>query len=169
MELQLVYPSMEYERSYGSYIEELGDEVRYPFPMDFDHSSFSALLRRLEEFRNGINLPDGFVPSTTYWLVRGDELLGVSNLRHYLNDRIRHAGGHIGLGVRPSQRGIGLGKELLKRTLDEAKLMGIFCIYVHCYKHNEPSARMIVSNGGVLESEIREGSDVVQRYVVRAS
>jgi predicted acetyltransferase len=29
----------------------------------------------------GINLPDGFVPSTTLLLVEGDQLLGVTNLR----------------------------------------------------------------------------------------
>jgi predicted acetyltransferase len=168
--MQLVSPSMKYEASYRTYIAELGDEERYPFPLDFDHSDFPRLLRRLDEFSRGINIPEGFVPSTTYWLVDGSELLGVSNLRHYLNERIRHAGGHIGLGVRPAQRGRGLGKLLLKLTLDEARKKDIVDVHIHCHKHNDASARIIKANGGVFDSEIEEpGHGVVHRYVVDAS
>ena len=168
MSLKLVKPGMEYEQSYRAYVHELGDEKRYPFPMGFDCSNFQALIQRLENFQNGIDIPEGFVPSTTYWLVQGNELLGVSNLRHCLNERIRHIGGHIGLGIRPAQRGRGLGKELLKRTIEEAVKKGIAPIHLHCHKHNQPSARMIVANGGLLESELQEVSgEVVQRYVVQ--
>lgn len=165
---QLILPGPAYESSYRSYIEELGDEERYPFPLDFDHSDFAQLLARLEEFRTGVNIPEGYVPSTTYWLVQGDELLGVSNLRHHLNDRIRHAGGHIGLGIRPSQRGRGLGTALLQLTIAEAVSRGITEIHVHCHKHNTPSARMIVASGGVLDSELSlDSGEEVQRYVVK--
>jgi predicted acetyltransferase len=164
---QLILPRREFAESYNEYIRELGTEERYPFPLDFDHSNFAALLQKLDEFRNGINIPEGFVPSTTYWLVDGDELLGVSNLRHYLNDRIRHIGGHIGLGIRPSQRGRGLGKLLLQLTVDAARLKGIGDIHVHCHGNNLASSRMILANGGQLESEIPDGDELVQRYVIR--
>jgi predicted acetyltransferase len=166
--VQLVLPTKEYEQSYREYIEELGDEERYPFPLDFDHSDFSKLLAKLEGFRNGIDLPDGFFPATTYWLIDGSEILGVSNLRHYLNERIRYAGGHIGLGIRPTCRSNGLGSFLLKLTLERAAERGIDPVHVHCHKHNEPSARMIIANGGSLESEINDDGEVVQRYVVNA-
>lgn len=164
---QLVLPDAQYEQSYRAYIAELGDEERYPFPLDFDHSDFSAMLSKLQDFDRGIDLPDGFVPSTTYWLIEDNELAGVSNLRHYLNDRIRYAGGHIGLGIRPSQRGKGLGKLLMKLTLEKAGALGIQPVHIHCYKHNESSARMILANEGRLESEIGEGGEVIQRYLVQ--
>lgn len=166
--MQIILPSTEYESSYRDYIRELGDEERYPFPLDFDHADFAELLTKLDQFRNGVSLPEGFVPATTYWLVDGGEILGVSNLRHCLNDRIRHAGGHIGLGVRPSRRGSGLGKYLLQLTLGRAFARGIASVQVHCHKHNEPSVRMIIANGGSLESEIPDGGKVVQRYVINA-
>ena len=38
--MELVFPSSKYSPSYNAYIEELGDEVRYPFPMGFDHQDF---------------------------------------------------------------------------------------------------------------------------------
>jgi len=128
------------------------------------------LLRRLEDFREGLNVPEGFVPSTTYWLVNEGELVGVSSFRHHLNERILHAGGHIGLGIRPSQRGRGFGKILLELTIAEAKKRGMDVFHVHCHKHNQPSARIIAAAGGRLDSEIQESSgSVVQRYLVDAS
>lgn len=170
MAIELALPSLGYESSYRAYIRELGDEVRYPFPLDFEHKDFPVLLRRLSEFANGINLPVGFVPSSTYWLVQDGELVGVSNLRHYLNDRIRHHGGHIGVGIRPSFRGRGLGNLLLASTIEEARKKGITELHIHCLKSNVASAKMIARNGGVLDSEVRdEGSDrIIRRYCVTA-
>jgi len=165
---ELILPRLEYASSYGAYIHELGNEERYPFPLDFDHGDFPALLTRLNDFANGINIPADFVPATTYWLVQGGELVGVSNLRHYLNDRIRLHGGHIGLGIRPSYRGRGLGNLLLALTIREAQRKGITQIHVHCNKNNIASARMIARNGGVLDSEVSEAGseDIIQRYHV---
>lgn len=168
MNTTLILPRLDFQKSYNAYIRELGDEERYPFPLDFDHEDFPALLRRLEDFAGGTNLPDGFVPATTYWLVQGDELVGVSNLRHRLNQNLRSYGGHIGLGVRPSYRGRGLGSRLLALTIQEARRKGIGQIHIHCNKGNAPSRRMIPRNGGRLESEETEpGSDeVLQRYEI---
>ncbi|MGV3591900.1 MAG: GNAT family N-acetyltransferase [Gammaproteobacteria bacterium] len=164
--ITLIEPSADFARSYRAYIAELGDEVRYPFPLDFDHSDFARLLHRLREFRDGIALPDGFVPSATYWLVCGNELLGVSNLRLELNERLRKHGGHIGLGIRPSERGRGLGKLLLRLTLAKARERGIAQVHIHCHQHNRASARMIMANGGVLDSEVLHDGQCVQRYII---
>ncbi len=169
MPVALIRPHAEYERSYRAYIAELGDEVRYPFPLDFDHADFAALLRRLEGLTNGVGVPEGYVPSSTWWLVEDGELIGVSNLRHHLNERIRVHGGHIGLGIRPSRRGRGFGHQLMALTILEARRMGIAPIHVHCLEGNAASARTIIGQGGVLESEVGlEGvAGVVQRYLIR--
>lgn len=171
MSFELIRPSEKYECSYRTYIQELGDEERYPFPLDFDHGDFPALIRRLSDFEIGRDLPEGYVPSTTYWLVENKELVGVSNLRHFLNERIFNAGGHIGLGIRPKARGRGLGNLLLSLTITEARKQGIGELHIHCHKHNTVSAKMIVANGGVLSSEFQsaEFSDIVQRFIVAAT
>ncbi|MEL6449382.1 MAG: GNAT family N-acetyltransferase [Pseudomonadota bacterium] len=164
----LILPCAEYEQSYRAYIDELGDDERYPFPLDFEYDDFAALLRRLRDCADGIGLPKGFVASSTYWLVDGGELLGVSNLRHELNEALREHGGHIGLGVRPAAQGRGLGKLLLALTIQEARRRGIKDVHVHCNKGNHASAGMILANGGVLQSEGAYGhaGEIVQRYVV---
>ena len=170
MSIRLIPPCLDYRQSYCEYIEELGDEVRYPFPLDFDHSDFEALLQRLASHARGIDIPEGYSAHSTFWMVDGDQILGVSNLRHVLTERLRQHGGHIGLGVRPSQRGRGLGRRLLKLTVEQAQRRGIREVHVHCHKANAASAAMIRSTGGVLVSEDPdEGvSEVIQRYVIVA-
>jgi len=165
----LVKPEIEFEASYRDYIRELGEEERYPFPLDFDHSDFATLIDRLADFQAGRNLPAGYVASSTYWFVEKGEILGVSNLRHSLNEEILRCGGHIGLGIRPSRRGRGLGAELMSLTIQEAWKRGIDEVHIHCYKSNAASARIIESNGGRLHSEITEGQPerLVQRFLVR--
>jgi predicted acetyltransferase len=168
--IELALPSLAYESSYRAYVRELGLETRYPFPLDYDHGDFPALLRRLANLANGTDVPEGFVPSSTFWLVDGSELIGVSNLRHYLNDRIREHGGHIGLGIRPSYRGKGFGKVLLARTIVEARARGIGDIHIHCLRGHTASTRLILGSGGILSSEIalEASSEVVQRFHVAA-
>lgn len=166
---ELIAPKLDYEPSYCSYIHELGNEERYPFPLDFDHADFPALIARLNNLAAGVGVPDGFVPSSTFWLVDGPELIGVSNLRHYLNDRLLQHGGHIGLGIRPSYRGRALGSRLLALTVLEARKRGIVQVHVHCHTHNMPSARMIVRNGGVIESEGDYQGQPIQRYRIDAA
>jgi len=77
-QMEIVSPSRQYKNSYYEYLKELGDEDRYPFTLDFDSKNFETLLARLDDFANGKNLPDGFVPSTTLWLVKEQELIGVT-------------------------------------------------------------------------------------------
>lgn len=165
-QLKLFKPNIKYQASYLSYLEELGDEERYPFPLDFDPRDYPAMLERIQQFEQGVNLPDGYVPSTTYWLVEKDEIIGVSNLRHHLSDQLRLAGGHIGLGIRPSCRGRKLSIQLLQMTLAKAAAMGIDEVHIHCYHNNMASAKMIEACGGVLDSEVLTEGQVVLKYLV---
>ncbi|MEH6452242.1 MAG: GNAT family N-acetyltransferase [Psychromonas sp.] len=165
--MEIVSPSIKYKNSYIQYIKELGDETRYPFTLDFDYEDFNALLIRLDEYENGINLPEENVPSTTLWMVEGQELIGVTNIRHCLNSRIEHCGGHIGLGIRPSCRGQKLGQLLMKSSIEKLREMGTQHVHIHCYKANSASAYTIINNGGELESELALGEETVQRYVVK--
>jgi predicted acetyltransferase len=138
--------------------------------MDFDYSDFPALIKKLTNYSKGMGLPDWLVPNTTYWLINGNEIIGVSHLRHHLNSALLESGGHIGLGVRPSYRGKGYGNILLDLTINEAKELGIDDIHIHCHKDNKVSSQMIQSSGGILIDEIKEdGTDkIIVRYIISA-
>ena len=170
--LRLETPSKTLRDSYRSLIAELESrgEKRVPFPLSFPFEDFEALLARLRDNAQGLGLPDGFVPHSTFWLVRdGEEIVGVSNLRHRLNEVLAREGGHIGYGIRPSARRNGYGREILKQTLRRAGEVGIDRVLVTCGKRNHGSAKVILANGGVFDSEafIPERGEVVQRYWIR--
>lgn len=110
----------------------------------------------------GLNLPEGWVPAIQ--IVAFDEnkqeALGFVNLRLRLNDYLINQGGHIGYSVRPSQRGKGYAKAMLKEAIALAKQKNIRNILVTCSKDNAASRAVILANHGQLE-DTREG---VQRY-----
>ena len=121
----LTKPTVEYQASYKSYIDELGESERYPFPLDYTYDDFNALVARLNDFSSGKGLADDMVPNSTFWLIEDGEIVGVSNLRHRLTDKLNLLGGHIGFGVRPSAQGRGVAKELLRQTVRQARCLGI--------------------------------------------
>ena len=164
-----IEPTVDYESSYKSYIHELGDSERYPFPLDYAHDDFEALVARLNDYSTGVGLPSDMVPNTTLWLIENDEIVGVSNVRHHLTERLEMIGGHIGFGVRPSAQGRGVAKELLSRSVDYARSLGITDVVLVCLKENTASSAVIRANGGSLESEysVPEYSGMLQRYVIQ--
>jgi predicted acetyltransferase len=166
--IDLVDPFAACEKSYMSLLREIreNEEEPIPFVLKYDADDIHSLVKRCENDAKGIDLPDGFVPHTTYWLVKdGRHVIGVSNLRHKLTAGLEQEGGHIGIGVRPSERGKGYGSLLLKETLSRARAMGIRRALITCNKSNFSSIRTILNNGGVLESEEpRSDGTIIQRY-----
>ena len=127
---------------------------------------FGAFVQRLRDAGRGVGLKEGYVPASTWWLVRGGRVIGTANLRYALNDHLRSFGGHIGYAVRPGERGKGYGSLQLRLVLDEARRIGLVRVLVACYRDNLASARVIRRCGGVLEGEAVEpkSGKVLQRY-----
>ena len=91
--------------------------------------------------------------------------VGAVNIRHYLNDSLLKMGGHIGDGVRPSERRKGYATEMIRLALEECKKLGIDRVLMVCYKDNIASRKSIINNGGILENEIQaEDGKIDQRY-----
>ena len=97
--------------------------------------------------------------------VERDILLGAVNIRHYLNDYLLQFGGHIGDGIRPSERRKGYATEMIRLALIECKKLGIDRVLMVCDKSNIGSAKSIINNGGILENEfVDEDGEINQRY-----
>ena len=88
-----------------------------------DYHDFEYYLEHLEN-KEAI---DGKVPDSVYFLLdeERNRLLGAVNIRHYLNDALLREGGHIGDGIRPSERRKGYATEMVRLALIECKKMGI--------------------------------------------
>jgi predicted acetyltransferase len=116
--------------------------------------SLESYLQSLVDMAAGINLRPGWVPMTTYWLLDDDlQIVGVSRLRHHLNESLLAQGGHIGYYILPPERGKGYGTVILRLTLIEARRLRIERVLLTVDSDNDPSIRVIERNGGQLEDE----------------
>ena len=93
--------------------------------------------------------------------------VGAVNIRHYLNDALLRSGGHIGDGIRPSERRKGYATAMIALALEECKKLGIEKVLMTCDKNNIGSVKSIVRNGGVLENEIEDDGHIEQRYWIQ--
>ena len=167
--LRLEAPSEVHADSYRALVRDflVHGEHLIPFVLEFAHDDFGAMVRLLQAHSRGEGIPPGFVPHSTWWLVRdGADVVGVSNLRHALTPRLRVEGGNIGYGVRPSARRRGYATALLRGTLERARELGLKEALLTCSKTNAASVATIRKCGGRFDSEefIPERKEVVQRY-----
>jgi predicted acetyltransferase len=109
---------------------------------------------------------DESVPQTLYFMKdSGNEILGAVSLRHYLNQSNIVDGGHIGYGIRPSERGKGYGNEILRLALDKLFEMKIYKVLVTCETDNAASEKVILKNGGRMENTaVDDEGHTIKRY-----
>ena len=131
-----------------------------------DFHDFDNYLKNLDTKEE---IKDGWVPDTTLFCFDRDRkiFVGAVNIRHYLNDKLLKTGGHIGDGVRPSERKKGYATAMIGLALDECKRLGINKVLICCDKNNIGSAKSIINNGGILENEVEENGHIEQRYWIQ--
>lgn len=127
-----------------------------------DYHNFDVYLNSLEVKDD----KEGLVPDSTFFCLDTDRniFVGAVNIRHYLNEALLLNGGHIGDGVRPSERRKGYATEMIKLALEECRKLGIDKVLMVCDKENIGSARSIQKNGGILENEVVVDGVTEQRY-----
>lgn len=110
------------------------------------------------------------VPDSVFFLFdeERDRLIGAVHIRHYLNEYLSKQSGHIGIGIRPSERRKGYATLMLGLALRECERLGIDKALITCDRENVGSAKAIIRNGGVLDEEfIGASGKVRQRYTVK--
>ncbi len=112
---------------------------------------------------------DDWVVASTFFVIRENDgkIIGMADIRHYLNDFLASFGGHIGYGVRPSERNKGYGSEILSMALEYAGSTGISKAMVACYDENYGSKKIIEKNGGILQRRFEESGKIVNVYYIR--
>ena len=165
--MHLILPSPQWQTAFQDMARDYASagELRYALAL----RDFPAFLREVERDHSH-DQPPGRVPALQFWLADGDTLLGRSTLRLQLTAALGLEGGHIGYDVRPSARRRGVGTELLRLTLFEARTRGIARALVTCDSDNLGSRAIIERNRGVLEGESRskDSGKLVARYWIEA-
>lgn len=165
MKLKLV----KLEPKYRHHLEEMMQEwyttgekiVPYAIRKN-DYRNFDHYLQHLEIKEE----TDGRVPDNTFFCLDEERgiFVGAVNIRHYLTEVMLLNGGHIGDGVRPSERRKGIATQMIGLALEECRKLGIPRVLMVCDKENIGSAKSIQRNGGVLENEVIVDGVTEQRY-----
>lgn len=114
--------------------------------------NYDEWLDKINNEKEGINLPPGRVPSSLYLLMDKDRVIGSVSIRHTLEGSkfLSTYGGHIGYGIRPSERRKGYGTLALRLALEKCLELGLDNVMVSCKEDNIGSAKIIENNMGTL-------------------
>ena len=175
MSLKLIKLTKEYEKQLEEMIEEWKADI---IANNTNHSPWVIFRNDYHDFDHYLNEletkeeSERWVPDSVFFLLDTERqiLLGAVNIRHKLNEGLLRNGGHIGDGIRPSERRKGYATEMIRLALIECKKLGLEKVLMVCEKDNIGSAKSIINNGGVLENEITnpDGS-VDQRYWIKTN
>jgi Predicted acetyltransferase len=161
----LVFPTLEMERDALAYRQEF-----FNYGEEWIHGS-AGLSRAesyptwIEKINDDLTRDDGeHIPGAVYFAVDEGFIVGMIAVRYKLNDYLLKFGGHIGYGVRPSQRRKGYASQMLELALEKCRALGIGRVLITCDDDNIGSARTAEKNGGVLENKVEEEGKITRRY-----
>ena len=137
MNLKLVKPDLPYFEQFNEMMREWNDSNTQIAPW-FLNEPFCSL----EEFADFVQMLD--------------KLIGATSLRHYLTVDGLNSWGHIGYGVRPSERLKGYATQMLTLMLQEAKNRKIYKVLIGVHKSNIGSRRVVEKCNGILENVVTD-------------
>lgn len=111
-----------------------------------------------------------WVQADTFFVTRQSDglIVGMVDIRHSLDAPRLSVAGHIGYGVRPTQRRKGYATAILGLALAHARTLGLERVMLSCHQDNEASRRTILKWGGEKEREfIHEDGKAVEVYWIR--
>ena len=116
-------------------------------------SSIEDWLEELNKRSCEDTVPKGLVPSSTYLGVREKDnyIVGMIDIRHYLNEYLTQVGGNIGYSVRKTERNKGYAKQMFKLALEKCKGLKIKKVLITCDEDNIASEKVILSANAKLE------------------
>lgn len=164
--MELIKPCANFKNEYLDMLAEWkksGEEL-IPWTLNADSFDFNLMVEKLNGWSDGIGLPEGFVECSVFWLVNNDKLIGAIDIRHKLTEALAFRGGHIGYGIRPSERKKGYASIMLSLALKECKKIGLSKVLITCSKSNIGSSKTIINNEGILDSEDICDGETFQRY-----
>lgn len=164
--LQLVFPALKHKQAALEYRQEHFENGEKFISGDGGLDHTECYEKWLKKIQDDVTIArPGFVRATIYLAMIDDRIVGTIQIRHTLNNLLLSRSGHIGYGVRPSERCKGYASKMLSMALEKCKELGIDQALVTCNKENTGSAKTIIKNGGLFENEFAEESgNIVQRY-----
>ncbi len=162
-------PSLERKNEIIEYLDEFveyGSNINGSGSLDkiYDGYTFEEALERCLNMENEeYSKRYGRCPAKTFLLIResDNKIVGTINIRWNLNEKMLQFGGHIGYGIRPTERRKGYNKINLYLGILEARKLGLEKVMLDCDVNNLGSDRTLKALGGKLERTEVDPSDGV--------
>lgn len=174
-DLKLIKPSADYYQQIKSYQKSFLDLNE---PMEgtsslYKYNDINEWLEWIKQVNNPQTCPNYLVPSTVYLCVKnGKKVVGMIDIRHYLNDNLNTFGGNIGYSIKPTERNKGYGTRQLGLAIEkcyELRKEGIFKgteILITCNENNIGSKKVILANHGIYQDTINYQKNNIERYII---
>lgn len=171
MKLYLAKPDLTYYEQYNEMMIEWNASKTRVAPWFLDETfanieEFAQFIRMLDDCEHGI-VDKKFASTTSYFVIDEEgKLIGATSLRHYLTVEGYQTWGHIGYGVRPSERRKGYAVQMLGLMLEQAKEKKIRKVLIGVYEGNVGAWRTVEKCGGVLENtvHVENADEPIRRY-----
>ena len=135
------------------------------------NDDFETWLKKCNDWRFGKNLPNGFVQSTQYIMVRktDNKVVGMFQIRHELNDFLLNFGGNIGYSISFDEINKKYGTTILKLGLKKCKELKLKKVLITCLSTNIASRKCILANGGKYENtnHLYDANVDLERYWIK--
>jgi len=171
--VRLVTPSPKFLTPYLEACRESFHRVPHPYilhdPARFDEWK-NTIFERYKKDASGLDLPTGYVPSTTLFVTDASEreYLGTVNVRHHLNYELTEYGGHVGVFVRERWRGRGIGRAATIEGIRLAGELGEAEGLLTCLAGNAASAKVLRGLPGARLEENRAVVEGVYSAILKA-
>ena len=128
------------------------------------YEAYKEWLKKEDDISKGINLPEGWIPATTYFLYIDDVPVGYGRVRHSSSEYLENVigAGNLGYGIAEPYRGKGFGGILFEELLKKCKGIGYKEINLFPLKSNTPTVKIMLKNGGEIIGEFNH-----VKYIVR--
>ena len=130
--------------------------------MTFD--DYKKWLIEQDDHHLGINLPEGWVSYTTYFLYDNNIPIGIGRVRHESNEYLQKVigAGEIGYGISKVYRGKGYGNILFQELIKKCKEFGYEKIMLFPYKDNLVTIKIMIKNGGKLIGNFKKEKIIIE-------
>ena len=155
--LKLIQPALEFEEQVNEYVKEHFEHGENELSASKGLTSASSYEEWVQTaIREEENPKENWVRNNTYLVIREEDnkLIGLLNIRKEDNERILDWAGHIGYGVRPTERRKGYASEILRLALAECRRIGMKKVMLGCHQDNIGSKKTIEKNNAVYERKV---------------
>lgn len=127
------------------------------------YEQYREWLQKEDDISKGINMPEGWIPATTYFLYINDVPVGYGRVRHSSSEYLENSigAGNLGYGISKEYRGKGYGNILFTELLKKCKDFGYTEIKLFPLKSNEATVKIMLRNGGKIVGNFKDEKHII--------